>query len=296
MICHPERSEGPGGTGGAQTRPPRCLATLGMTKVAHLRAEAAARGINPRDVDVLLADALGRSVAWLFAHGDADVDAGIIEPQLRRRAAGEPLQYIRGRCDFYGREFFVDDRVLIPRPETELLVEQAIARAPRGARVVDVGTGSGCIAVSLALERPDLRVLGVDVSVAALAVAKRNRDRLGAHVAFAASDLLDAIVAPSSRRPYWRRPIDLIVSNPPYIPAAEVETLQTEVKDHEPRAALTPGPRGTEVIERLLHSGVPAIIEIGYGQLASIREHVDAVVNDLAGIPRVVVLSAHGRN
>ena len=203
---------------------------------------------------------------------------------MRRRAAGEPLQYIRGRCDFYGREFVVDDRVLIPRPETELLVEQAVARAPRGARVVDVGTGSGCIAISLALERPDLRVLAVDMSVAALAVAKRNRDCLGACVAFAASDLLDAL-----------RDVDLIVSNPPYIPSADIATLQTEVKDHEPRTALTPGPRGTEVIDRLLSSNIPAIIEIGYGQYDALRGRVDDVVDDLAGIPRVVISSAHGR-
>ena len=224
-------------------------------------------------------------MAWLFAHGDAEVDAAIIETQLQRRVTGEPLQYIRGRCDFYGREFFVDARVLIPRPETELVVEQAVARAPRGARVVDVGTGSGCIAVSLALERPDLHVIGVDVSVAALAVAKRNRDQLGARVELIASDLLEAISK-----------VELIVSNPPYIPASDVETLQTEVKDHEPRGALTPGPRGTEIIERLLHSGVPAIIEIGYGQADALRERVDEVIPDLAGIPRVVVSSArHGR-
>ena len=224
-------------------------------------------------------------MAWLFAHGDAEVDAAIIETQLQRRVAGEPLQYVRGRCDFYGREFFVDNRVLIPRPETELVVEQAIARAPRDARVVDVGTGSGCIAVSLALERPDLHVIGVDVSVAALAVAKRNCDWLGARVELVASDLLDAV-----------NKVDLIVSNPPYIPAADIETLQTEVKDHEPRGALTPGPRGTEIIERLLHGGVPAIIEIGYGQADALRERVDEVIPDLAGIPRVVVSSArHGR-
>ena len=203
---------------------------------------------------------------------------------MRRRAAGEPLQYIRGRCDFYGREFLVDDRVLIPRPETELLVEQAVARAPRGVRVVDVGTGSGCIAVTLALERPDLRVLAVDISVAALAVAKRNRDCLGARVMFAASDLLDAV-----------KDVDLIVSNPPYIPAADIATLQTEVKDHEPRTALTPGPRGTEVIDCLLSINIPAIIEIGYGQFDALRGRVDDVVDDLAGIPRVVISSANGR-
>lgn len=222
-------------------------------------------------------------MAWLFAHGDAEVDDGVIDAPLRRRRAGEPLQYIRGRCDFYGREFLVDDRVLIPRPETEILVEQAIARVPHGARVVDVGTGSGCIAVTLAIERPDLRVLGVDISVAALALAKRNRDRLGARVAFVASDLLAAV-----------KHADFIVSNPPYIPAADVETLQTEVRDHEPRNALTPGPLGTEVIDRLLASGIPCILEVGYGQAAQLQ--VDEVIPDLAGIPRVVVSSArHGR-
>jgi len=159
-----------------------------------------------------------------------------------------------------------------------------VKRAPRGATVVDAGTGSGCIAVSLALERPDLRVVGVDISVAALALAKRNRDRLGARVAFAASDLLDAV-----------KRVDLIVSNPPYIPAAEIETLQREVRDHEPRKALTPGPKGTEAIERLVRIGAPLIIEIGFGQLDAVRSltRVDAVVPDLAGIPRVVVSSAH---
>lgn len=205
---------------------------------------------------------------------------------MRRRTAGEPLQYIRGRCDFYGREFLVDDRVLIPRPETELLVEQAIKRAPRGARVVDVGTGSGCIAISLSLDRPDLHVVAVDISVAALALAARNRDRLRARVAFAASDLLNAI-----------RGADLIVSNPPYIPAADVETLQREVRDHEPRNALTPGPRGTEAIERLAKFGAPMIFEIGFGQIDEVRAIVDVVdvIDDLAGIPRVVVSSAHAR-
>ena len=178
--------------------------------------------------------------------------------------------------------------MLIPRPETEVLVEEAIKRAPRGARVADVGTGSGCIAITLALERPDLRVLGIDVSVGALAVAMRNRDRLGARVEFVASDLLAAIAASGA--------IDLIVSNPPYIPAADIDTLQTEVKDHEPRLALTPGPRGTEVIEKLLAMNIPAIIEIGYGQADALRERVDDIVPDLAGIPRVVVSSArHGR-
>jgi release factor glutamine methyltransferase len=256
---------------------------------ARLREEALARGASPRDVDLLLADHLGRSLPWIVAHGDEAVDAEAIRALLERRFAGEPLQYIRGTTEFYSRPFFVDDRVLIPRPETELLVEAAIARAPQGSRVVDIGTGSGCIAVSLALERPDLHVFAVDCSPAALAVAKRNRNALGARVAFAASDVLSAL----------KGTFDVVVSNPPYIPAADVEQLATEVRDHEPRMALTPGPRGTEVIERILAQarGVMVLLEIGFGQETDLREvaaahgyEVVTVIPDLAAIPRVAVL------
>src|SRR5204862_3936531 len=151
------------------------------------------RGINPRDVDLLLSDITGKPLPWLIAHGSAFVDEAQLDTLLMRRYAGEPLQYIRAKTEFYSREFYVDDRVLIPRPETEVLVEAAIERVPRGARVIDVGTGSGCIAVTLALERPDLRIVGVDRSLEALAVAALNRAALGAPVALAASDLLTAI-------------------------------------------------------------------------------------------------------
>jgi release factor glutamine methyltransferase len=252
---------------------------------ARFRAEAPRRGTSPRDVDLLLADLTGRTPAWLYAHGEELVDPLPLEALLQRRFAGEPLQYIRGRVEFFGREFLVDGRVLIPRPETEIVVETAIARAPRGGRVADVGTGSGCIAVTLALERPDLRVFAVDVSPAALALAQRNARSLGADVRFAASDVLTAT----------RGAFDLVVSNPPYIPSADVETLATEVRDHEPRIALTPGPRGTEVIERILAQAGDAavILEIGLGQLPLIGA-VEEVVKDLAGIDRVVVLSRHG--
>jgi release factor glutamine methyltransferase len=249
--------------------------------------------VSPRDVDVLLADLTGRTLAWLFAHGDEPADAAPLDALLARRFAGEPLQYIRGRADFFTRTFFVDDRVLIPRPETEILVEAAIERIPRGARVVDIGTGSGCIALTLALERPDLRVVAADASLGALAVAKRNRDALGARVGLAASDVLRAV-----------RDFDVIVSNPPYIAAAEVETLAAEVRDHEPRIALTPGARGTEIIERIFAeaSRRPVMMEIGYGQTDAVRAvaerfgyRVDDVLRDLAGIERVVVSSAHGQ-
>jgi release factor glutamine methyltransferase len=238
-----------------------------------------------RDADLFLADLLGRSVAYVHAHGELEVDDAPFDANMRRRVAGEPLQYIRGRAEFYGREFFVDDRVLIPRPETEILVEEALRRLPRGARVLDVGAGSGCIAVTLKLERPDLHVFAVDVSAAALAVARRNRR--GAHVPLAASDVLDSI----------RGTFDAIVSNPPYIAAGDVPSLQIEVRGHEPHAALTPGPRGTEVIEQLFVAPL-VVMEIGFGQEAAVRAiaeergyRVDAVIPDLAGIPRVVVSS-----
>lgn len=258
---------------------------------ARLRGAAQAGGVNPRDVDVLLADVTARSPAWLFAHGEEQIDPVALERLVARRMRGEPLQYIRGHTEFFGRRFFVDDRVLIPRPETELLVEAAIARAPRDARVLDIGSGSGCIAISLERERPDLDVVSIDVSVAALAVASRNAREHGSRTRFFASDLFDAI----------RGDFDLIVSNPPYIPLDDYTNLAAEVRDHEPRGALTPGPRGTEVIERILAArrAPVVILEIGFGQIDDVRrvangyEIID-VINDLAGIERVVVLSRHG--
>jgi release factor glutamine methyltransferase len=244
--------------------------------------------VNPRDVDVLLSDILGQPLTYLLSHGETPADRTPLDAALRRRFAGEPLQYIRGKTEFFGRDFYVDDRVLIPRPETEILVETAIEHIERGARVVDIGTGSGCIAVTLALERPDLRLIATDVSVAALAAASRN-----GRLTFVASDTLSAFV----------RDFDWIVSNPPYIPADEVELLATEVRDHEPRAALTPGPLGSEMVNRILDQAGRArvILEIAFGQEHTVRDiaaqhhfQVDEVRNDLAGIPRVIVLSRHG--
>ena len=253
--------------------------------------------MNPRDVDLLLSDLLGRTVAWLYAHGDEMVDSSRLDALLARRFAGEPLQYIRGHTEFYGRDFLVDSRVLIPRPETELLVEAALERAPQDGRVIDIGTGTGCIAITIERERPDLHVFTADRSIAALAVAAANRDRHGARVALIGSDLFGGLCGT----------FDLIVSNPPYVPLGEYEELTVEVRIHEPRIALTPGPTGTEIIERLLdesHARLAprgnVILEVGYGQeeairtvAASKRYHVDAFLPDLAGIPRVVVLSPH---
>ncbi|HEX7808413.1 MAG TPA: peptide chain release factor N(5)-glutamine methyltransferase [Thermoanaerobaculia bacterium] len=261
------------------------------------REDALQRGINPRDVDLLLSDLLGRTPAWMFAHGDELIDPSPLLPLLARRYNGEPLQYIRGTTEFYSRTFAVDDRVLIPRPETELLVEAALERAPKNGRVIDIGTGSGCIAITIERERPDLFVVSVDRSVDALAVATRNRRALDSRARLAASDLLSSV----------RGTFDVIVSNPPYVPLGEYEELAVEVRIHEPRIALTPGPLGTEIIERLLDEShallAPrghVILEVGYGQEDAIRAiaksqryDVDAFLPDLAGIPRVVVLSEH---
>ena len=265
---------------------------------SRLRDQALDRGINPRDVDLLLSDTLVKPVTWILAYGETEVEPTVIDPLLARRFAGEPLQYIRGRTEFYTREFRVDSRVLIPRPETELAVEAVLERAPQGGSVVDIGSGSGCIAITIERERPDLRVVSVDRSLDALAVATSNGKGLGSNARFVASDVLTAL----------RRRFDMIVSNPPYIPLAEYEELAVEVRIHEPRIALTPGARGTEIIERILTEGCdllePAgsiVLEVGYGQESTIRDlalrhgyAVAAFLPDLAGIPRVVVLSRDG--
>lgn len=266
---------------------------------SRYRDEALQRGVNPRDVDLLLGDILGKPVSFLLAYGETRLDPAPLEALLARRFAGEPLQYIRNRTEFYSRDFYVDDRVLIPRPETELLVEAALDRAPRLGRVVDIGSGSGCIAISIERERDDLLVLSVDRSIDALTVAVKNRERLSSQADFAASDLLTSV----------RGTFDVIVTNPPYVPLDEYEELADEVRVHEPRMALTPGPRGTEIIERILDQahgrltpGGHVLMEIGYGQEDAVRElavdarfDVEEIIPDLAGIPRVVVLSSHGQ-
>lgn len=259
--------------------------------IASLRARyrelAGAKSVSPRDVDVLLADVTGHTTAWVFAHGEEEIDPEPFALLMERRLRGEPLQYIRGKSEFYGRDLRVDDRVLIPRPDTEILVEAAIARAPGGGRVLDAGTGSGCVAISLERERPDLEVIAIDISFAALVVASSNARTYRSRVRFATSDALDAI----------RGEFDLIVSNPPYIPAAEVEQLDVEVREHEPRVALTSGPLGTEVIKRILEARRAPLVmfEIGFGQLGDLRHvargyDIIDVTNDLAGIERVVTL------
>src|SRR5512140_2051150 len=273
------------------------MATLAELRREY-RAKALALGTPPRDVDLLLSDLLGRTVAWLIAHDEMQLDAAdaaTFRGRMERRFAGEPVQYIRTRADFYGREFRVDSRVLIPRPETEILVEAALQRGVGKGSVLDVGAGSGCISIRIALEAPRLEVFAVDRSLDALAVSHLNQRELQSSVRFFASDLLTSV----------RGMFDIIVSNPPYIPRRDIETLQREVRDHEPRLALESGDEGLDAIARLLDDaprclseGGALLLEIGYGQSNTVKKlasgrgwAVDAIVNDLAAIPRVVVLS-----
>lgn len=242
---------------------------------------------------------LGLSEAQLLARPERPVTAverarfvGLLE----RRLTGEPVAYLLGEREFYGRTFAVDRRVLIPRPETEHLVEAALGLAlPPRPRLLDVGTGSGCIAVTLALELPAARVVASDLSPAALAVAAGNARRLGAsRVRLVAADRGTALVLEA---------FDLVVSNPPYIDPADAAGLSPEIVDHEPHRALFAPGRGDAVLADLieeaarLRPGARLLLEIGHRQLPAVRRlaapgplHLTAIVDDYAGIPRVVAL------
>jgi release factor glutamine methyltransferase len=241
--------------------------------------------------EVLLAHALKRDRVYLYAHPEhelAEVEWIHFGRYLHERLKGKPTQYITRRQEFYGREFRVTPDVLIPRPETEHVVE--VAKAKGGRRVVDVGTGSGAIAVTMQLET-GARVSATDISPAAAAVASANARRLGASVDFVVCDVLAAI-APGS--------VDLVVSNPPYVPLSERDGLQREVRDYEPHLALFGGATGFDLYERIvadarrvLRPGGWLVMELGFGSRQRVAEMLagwDAVetVPDLAGIPRVI--------
>src|SRR6185437_6724850 len=234
-----------------------------------------------------------------MSHAEDLVDDESLE-RLRgfvaRRAAGEPLQYITGVQDFYGREFRVAPDVLIPRPETELLVEAALeVTKSKDALICDVGTGSGCIAITLLCEMPASRAVAVDKSAAALEIAKQNAAKLDVsdRSVFVVSDCFDAL----DPKDYQ---FDLIVSNPPYVSASALSGLQREVRDHEPLVALSPGSDGLTVIRRLLAEAPPylkpnghLLMEIGFDQGESVRDLIDEAVwsllevrPDLQCIPR----------
>jgi release factor glutamine methyltransferase len=255
------------------------------------------------DAEVLARHVLGWDRAALVARwreSAADQFSTALDILVARRAAREPIAYITGRREFWGMDFEVTPDVLIPRPETELVVEEALlfaqeVRVPES--VIDVGTGSGCIAIALAREFPLARVAATDTSPAALAVARSNADRhgVGDRVILLEGDLLAKTPAAA----------DLIVSNPPYVPPADAPSLQPEVGLYEPANALFGGDGdGLGVIRRLLAAapahlapGARMIVEFGFGQDSAVREAARAsgwqvvrVSPDLQGIPRVVVL------
>jgi release factor glutamine methyltransferase len=261
------------------------------------------RGLSsPRlDVELLLGLVLKMTRVQLVI----DADRPLAKEELdrykalhKRRRAGEPVAYLTGVREFYGRPFRVDSRVLVPRPDTEILVETALARTRHlslSARVLDLCTGSGCVAISLGRERPTTRVLGVDISPGALALAAENALRLGAvNVGFVLGDLF----APLGGRARF----DLITANPPYIPDEEIPTLQQDVRDFEPKLALAGGPDGLDVVRRIvaeapayLEEGGSLALEIAFGQAPMVRDLFEQrgfrsieIARDLGGVERVV--------
>ena len=256
---------------------------------------------SPRESVLLLARILGRGEASIRAHGEEAVPAEVearYRQLLERRLRGEPMAYLFGEREFYGRPFFVDRRVLIPRPETEHLIAAVLAlELPARPLLLDAGTGCGCIAVTLALELPEARVVATDLSIAALEVARANVRRHGVdhRVPLAHADLAAALRLEG---------VDLVASNPPYVDAQDIDMLSREVRDFEPRLALFAPGRGHSVIERLLDEtvglrpGAHLVIEIGYDQsewleaavAARPEWHLVDLIRDYGSIPRTAVL------
>jgi len=284
---------------------------LARLRAAHVPSHTLA-------AEVLLLNVLGCDRTWLYTHAEDRMDAAASEKffaLIARRAAGEPTQYLTGRQEFWGLEFEVTPAVLIPRPETEHVVEVALERlGPRGLpmdmatgepnptlQVADIGTGSGCLAVALAHELPHAVIFATDISAAALEVARRNAARHGVcdRIHFLQSDLLTGLRTESRTACGF----DLIVSNPPYIAHDTVAWLDREIRDHEPEAALVGGGTGFEIYARLMEqaarsltSGGIFVVELGWGAAAKVKGMLEAepdwanidITNDLAGIPRVL--------
>jgi release factor glutamine methyltransferase len=271
--------------------------------------------------ELLLMHAMSRDRGWLYAHPEETVEPATAEQYLEmvaRRSSGVPTQYLTGKQEFWGLEFEVTPEVLIPRPETEHVVEVALdrlglreARRRRSSDIegsglvaADVGTGSGCIAISLARQLPGACFYATDISSAALEVARRNAARNGVadQIEFMKCNLLDGLPRELQVANHESRPLDLIVSNPPYIGSSEKPVLQREVRDHEPESALYAGEHGNDLYEPLIRQAAQLlkpegilVLELGYNSLPAVRPLLEnaawqnaGVTNDLAGIPRVL--------
>lgn len=249
--------------------------------------------------EVLLAHALHRDRVYLFAHSEHEL-AGLewlhYGRYLHERLKGKPTQYITGRQEFYSREFRVTSDVLIPRPETEHVVEVALEIAAGAHSILDVGTGSGALAITLGLET-GAQSYATDISPAAAAVAVENARRLGTKTGIVVCDIMAGIATAS---------MDLIVSNPPYVPIAQREGLQREVRDWEPHLALFSGVTGFEIYERIVADAARVlrpdgwlVMELGFGSLERVKQLLEGwhglrIKDDLAGIPRVIVARCGG--
>jgi release factor glutamine methyltransferase len=276
--------------------------------------------------ELLLMHALGHDRAWIYAHPEQQLDAPAREQYfslIARRASGVPTQHLTGHQEFWGLDFEVTPAVLIPRPETEHVIEVALERlgvvpeadSPRRNekfRIADVGTGSGCIAIALAHELPNAQITATDISAAALEVARRNAARHGvtSRINFIECNLADFLLhgsritghASLPLRASESRSFDLIASNPPYIGRREAATLPREVREHEPESALFGGEIGTEIYAplvaqaaALLKPGGILVLELGHDSAEHVSLLLDApewtcitITNDLAGIPRIV--------
>jgi len=253
---------------------------------------------SPRmNAEVLMMFVLGCDRAHLYAHPDRELTADEYERYetvVSERALHKPSQYITGHQEFWGLDFLVSPAVLIPRPETEHVIEAMLELAPApGAKIVDVGAGSGCIAIALAREFPQADIEGVDISPEAVEVALINAARLQCrHVRFRVNDLLEEFVDES---------VDFVVSNPPYVGEAEPDKVQRQVREYEPKIAVFAGPQGLDVYRRLipqalrvLKPGGWLVTEIGFSIEQPVRTLLDGwsevrVNTDLQGIPRVVL-------
>lgn len=277
------------------------MTTLDQSLRTAIETLTSAAVASPRlTAETLLMFTLGCDRAHLFAHPErvlTEDEASRFDAALAKRVRGVPTQYISGHQEFWGMDLLVSPAVLIPRPETEHLIEAVLelARAILVPRIVDVGTGSGCIALALARELPEAEIHAVDISPVALEIARTNaaRHSLQERVYFQESDLLDAFSHDTAR-------FDFVISNPPYVSDLDKTSLQPEVRDFEPHAALFAGPTGLDVIERLIPQAQRAlkcggwlVMEIGKGQDAALDAGLSKwnkrnFTKDLQGIPRVV--------